>query len=232
MYCQEKSVDDLHNFTEDGNDTSNVTAGEASSNSEQNNFAVPHQFSGAHREETNELPERDAIPPRQPYHYTLRPGYKKPRPVLGSTPDLMIYAKNRYSSETPDGVRGPVKNADAKPTSHGSPAHDGAKQGMPLRGPSHKTEPVKYDHEGSRGKDRYESELRGSGGEKYRPYRYKSNALPDKDGDRDGEWAGGPHDEDGRKPGENSEKTQLRLPVPAGYIVTVTSVKLKISKCC
>lgn len=229
--------------TEDENDTSNVGAGKPSFEGEGNkNFVVPHQFSGLPRELTNEIPERDAIPPRQPYHYTLRPGYKKPRPVLGSTPDLMIYAKNRYSSETPEGVGDPGKEVagSAKPESHGSVTAESSKQGKPLKGNSSrlKAEPYKYDdHTGSAGlRGSYNSELRGSDGREgsYLPHvsgsGRQSNVVPGEGGGGDGEWGGRrPYVESGRMPGENREKIRLRLPLPAGKInIVIATVRLRV----
>ena len=239
-------MDNLHDFTytEDENDTSKVGAGEPSFEGEgNNNFAVPHQFSGLPRELTNEIPERDAIPPRQPYHYTLRPGYKKPRPVLGSTPDLMIYAKNRYSSETPEGVGDPGKDVagSVKLESHGSATAESSKEGKPLKGNSSglKAEPYKYDdHTGSAGlRGGYNSELRGGDGREgsYRPYGSgrQSNAVPGEGGGGDGgdgEWGGRRHyDKGSRMPGENREKTGLRLPLPAGKInIVIATVRLRV----
>lgn len=80
----------------------------------ENNFPVPRQYPGNPPDrDRNELPEKDEVPPVQPYHYTLFP-YYEPRKILGSTSNLLIYAKNRQGDFDSNDFRSETKLAPVK----------------------------------------------------------------------------------------------------------------------
>ena len=130
--------DDMRNVSSlESDDTRGKLPDNVEDKSEDNHSVLHHgESEDPYTGESNELPERDVIPPPKPYHYTLRPGYDKPRLILGSSSDLQVYAKNRDSERVPDGVDDPAKTSSAPSRSGDRSVSVGKAGGIPVKSTS------------------------------------------------------------------------------------------------